>query len=66
MSEDVLVKENNTKVLANIIEIIPFVIKNISEYDKTGSVIASDMGTKTLKSIIASRITSQLNSKGLL
>ncbi len=64
MSQDVLVKENNTKVIANIIEMIPFVIDNISEYDKTGSVIASDLGMKTVKSIVASRIIAELNSKG--
>ena len=65
-SVDEIVSSNNVNVLANIIEIIPYVIRNISESKDSKDLLTNDYNNATIRSIAANKIAAEFASKGLV
>lgn len=59
-------RSDNVSPIANILQMVPYVVKTMSAYDKEGSILSSQIGQKTVVDITASRLTDIFNRKGLL
>lgn len=62
--KDIALQYNKT-VLANIVNLVPLVVKSISERDASGAVNSSGLGQNTLKSIVAGRLANHFMSSGV-
>jgi|AOMQ01.1.fsa_nt_gi hypothetical protein len=66
LTPEEITKENNAVILANIVEIIPLVVRTIGEKNTDGAINASNLGQNTIKSLVTSRLTSYVNNQGAL
>ncbi len=55
---------NTSKVLENIIEIIPLIVIKTTE-DKESVIARSELGRKTIEEIVTDRIRQKMHNKGV-